>query len=61
MHKVDNLKVGQEYLFVTKENDEFRGVFLDKDEKYVFLKNVKHGAKFTSLFCLPIDMLARAS
>ena len=61
MHKVDNLKVGKEYLFITKDNDELRGVFLDKDDTYVFLKNVKHGMKFTSLFCLPIERLARAS
>lgn len=61
MHKVDNLKVGQEYLFVTKDNDEFRGVFLDKDEIYMFLKNVKYGTKFTSLFCLPIERLVRVS
>jgi len=61
MRKIDNLQVGNEYLFVTKGNDEFRGVFLDKDSVYVFLKNVKHGSKFTSLYCLPIADLARAS
>jgi len=61
MKKVDNLKTGKGYLFIKKDNNEFRGTFLDKDSKYIFIKNVKHGAKFTSLVCLPICELARVS
>ena len=61
MKKIDNLKTGNGYLFIKKDNTEFRGTFLDKDNKYIFIKNVKHGAKFTSLVCLPIHMLARVS
>ena len=61
MKKVDNVKTGKVYLFIKKDNNEFKGTFLDKDNNYIFIKNVKHGAKFTSLFCLPIDELARVS
>lgn len=61
MEKIDNLKVGTKYLFITKDNKEYKGVLIDKDIKYVYLKNVKYGGRFATAFTLPIDLLARVS
>ena len=61
MEKIDSLNLGQKYLFVTDENIEYRGIFIDKDKKYAYIKNVRHGGRFTSLFCMPISMIVRAS
>mgnify|MGYP003565437602 CR=1 FL=1 len=61
MAKLESLKISKKYLFITTENKEYQGVFLDRYEKYVTLKNVKYGAKFASLYTLPISLIARIS
>ena len=61
MEKIDSLSLGKKYLFVTSENIEYRGIFIDKDERYAYIKNVRHVGRFTSLYCMPISMIVRAS
>lgn len=61
MEKIDSLKIGMKYLFITKDNKEYKGILMDKDSKYVYLNNVKYGGRFATSFTLPIELLARIS
>jgi hypothetical protein len=60
MSKV-NLQVGKKYVFITSENKEYKGIFLDKDDTYIYIKNVRYGKKFASLYTLPLESIIRTS
>ncbi|MCK9442386.1 MAG: hypothetical protein M0Q13_13330 [Methanothrix sp.] len=61
MNKIMQLQVGKKYIFITTENKEYKATYLDRDELYLYLKNVKYGAKFSSLYTLPINLIVRIS
>ena len=56
-----NLQIGKKYVFITSENKEYKGTFLDKDDMYIYIKNVKYGKIFASLYTLPLELIARTS
>lgn len=61
MDKIDTLQIGKKYVFITTENKEYKAVYLNKDDKYIYLKNVKYGSKFASLYTFPINSIVRIS
>jgi hypothetical protein len=58
---VDSLQISKKYVFITKENKEYKGNFIDKDNNYIYIKNVKFGSKFVSLYTLPLKLIVRIS
>ena len=61
MNSISSLQIGKIYVFITTENKEYKGKYLDKDNIYIYLKNVKYGGKFSSLYTLPIELIIRIS
>ena len=61
MTKIESLQTGKKYIVVTTENKEYKGIFLDKNDTYIFLKNVKFGRKFVSLYTIPLKLIVRIS
>jgi len=61
MNKIAQLQTGKKYTFITTENKEYKATYLDKDDIYIYLKNVKYGAKFASLYTIPISLIERVS
>ena len=58
---LESLQTGSKYIIITTENKEYKGVYLDKNDLYIFLKNVKMGAKFVSLYTIPLKNIIRIS
>lgn len=61
MDKIDTLQIGKKYVFITTENKEYKGIYLNKDDMYIYIKNVKYGSKFASLYTFPINLIVRVS
>jgi len=59
--KTDSLQISKKYVFITIDNKEYKGNFIDKDNNYIYLKNVKFGSKFVSLHTLPLKLIVRIS